>query len=78
MMIDASLHISALHRADGVLSIELQQALRVLLRLRLPLRATLGEDGLHLLRGLRLTLDTDDGEQTLLHINLDEVILLHR
>ena len=55
MMIDASLHISALHRADGVLSIELQQALRVLLRLRLPLRAAISKDLFHFLRRLRLT-----------------------
>ena len=61
------LHICTLHGADGVLRVELQQALGVLGSLGLPVGTALGKDGLHLFGGLFLTVHAHDGKLTVRH-----------
>ena len=61
-----------------MLRVEFQQTLGVLGSLGLPIGAALGEDGVHLFGGLGLALHAHDGQLAVMHVDLDQVILLHQ
>ena len=61
-----------------MLRVEFQQTGLVLGFLGLPFGAALGQNGLHLGGRFRLTLDADDGQYTVRHVDLDQVVLFHQ
>ena len=54
-----------------------QGAALILPGLGLPGFFSLGQDGVHLLRGLILSLDAHDGQDALVHVQPDQVPLFH-